>query len=203
VEVLSGVFRILACVVVVGGVTKVAFPAGFAAPLRSLGLPSGTLPARLIGSLEVGVGAAALVIAGRTGALLLAVTYACFTAVVVAARRAGAESCGCFGAVDAPPGWVHITVNAASTVVALAAIAIPPAGLLDALEPLGSAAAPYLALLALGTWLVVVVDTTGARLAEETAAVNRLGAVFRANNISGVGTPPPGRHAARPQRSRI
>ena len=68
------------------------------------------------------------ILGGRIAALVVAATYAVFTVVVVAARRAGAESCGCFGAVAAPPSTVHVVVNAASAVLALAAAVVGPGG---------------------------------------------------------------------------
>ncbi len=194
---LVGVFQVLAAVVVVGGVAKLWSPEAFASTLRSLGLPGSRPLARAVGLLEVAVGAACLWVGGRTAALVVALTYTVFTLVVVAAQRSGAASCGCFGATEAPPSVVHVAVNAVSAVAALAAAAVPPPGLAQTLSGQPAAGVPYLLLTGLAVWLVVVVDTTGARVVDELGAVRRLGPTFRDNNVRGVGV-----HATPPARRR-
>jgi hypothetical protein len=180
-DVLTGVFQILALVIAVGGVAKIVAPAAFATTLRSLRIPGGTTLARVSGLVEVALGVGAVLLGGRVAAALVAAAYAVFTVVVVAARRAGAASCGCFGAVAAPPSTLHVVVNGASAVLALlAAIAGPPA-LADVLADQPLAGIPYLVALATGAWLTVVADTTGAQLLDEMAAVRRLGPTFRDN----------------------
>ena len=52
-DVLTGVFQILAMVIAVGGVAKIVTPTAFAATLHALGLPGGTLAARASGVVEV------------------------------------------------------------------------------------------------------------------------------------------------------
>ena len=47
------------------------------------------------------------------------------------------------------------------------------------------AGVPYLVALSLGTWMVVVLDTTGAELWDRMADVRRLGPTFRDNSSSG------------------
>lgn len=180
-DVLTGVFEILALVIAVGGAAKIVAPAAFARTLRSLRVPGGVALARLSGVLEVAIGIGATILGGRIAALVVAATYAVFTVVVVAARRAGAESCGCFGAVAAPPSTVHVVVNAASAVLALAAAVVGPAALTDVLADQPLAGIPYLVTLGVGVWLTVVIDTTGAQLLEEMAAVRRLGPTYREN----------------------
>ena len=180
-DLLNGAFQILALVIAAGGVAKVARPAAFAATLRSLELPGGTAAARLSGTLEVAIGLGAVLVGGRAAALVVALAYAVFTAVVLAARRAGAESCGCFGAVAAPPSTVHVAVNAGSAVVAALAALVGPAALTEVLADQPLAGIPYLATLAVGVWLTVVVDTTGAQVIEEMSSVRRLGPTFRDN----------------------
>jgi uncharacterized membrane protein YphA (DoxX/SURF4 family) len=180
-DLLTGAFQILAAVIAVGGLTKVAAPDAFTATLRSLGLPGGRVAARVSGAVEVLVGVGAVVVGGRVAALVVAATYALFALVVLAARRAGAESCGCFGAVAAPPSTVHVTVNATSAAIALLAAVDGPLGLVDVLSDQPLAGIPYLVTIAIGVWLTVVLDTTGAQLVEEMAAVRRLGPTFRDN----------------------
>jgi hypothetical protein len=180
-DLLTGAFQILAAVIAVGGLTKVAAPDPFATTLRALQLPGGRTAARVSGVAEVVIGVGAIVVGGRAAALVVAATYAVFALVVVAARRAGAESCGCFGAVAAPPSTVHVVVNATSAAIALMAAVEGPVGLVDVLAEQPLAGIPYLMTIAVGVWLTVVLDTTGAQLVEEMAAVRRLGPTFRDN----------------------
>jgi uncharacterized membrane protein YphA (DoxX/SURF4 family) len=198
-DLLTGALQILAVVVVVGGAAKLVMPAAFSETLRSLGVPGGAPLARLAGLVEIGLGAAALIVGGRAWAAALAALYAVFTVVVVLARRRGAESCGCFGSVAAPPSTLHVVIDAASAAVALAAAIVGVPGLTDVLADQPLAGVPYLALIAIGAWLLVVADTTGAQLLDEMAAVRRLGPTFR-DNARGAGAP--ARTLARPNPTR-
>lgn len=196
-DLLNGVFQILALVIAAGGVAKLVAPDAFAATLRALRLPGGRAAARLSGVLEVVIGVGAVLVGGRFAALVVAATYSVFTLVVVAARRAGAESCGCFGAVAAPPSTVHVVVNATSAAIALLAVAEGPDGLGEVLAGQPLAGIPYLAAIAIGVWLTVVLDTTGAQVLEELAAVRRLGPTYRDNARAATvpaRTVPRGRH---------
>lgn len=178
-SVVTGAFQIVAVVIAVGGVAKIASPDGFSALLRTVGLPSGRLLARCCGAVEVALGVTATIVGGALAAGAVAAAYTVFTVAVAAARRSGASSCGCFGAVAAPPSKVHVVVNAASAVIALLAVVAVPASLSDVLSDQPLAGVPYLIAVAVGAWLVVVLDTTGAQLAEELTAVSALGPVFR------------------------
>ena len=184
-DVLTGAFQILALVIVVGGVAKIASPTGFSSLLRTLGLPSGRLVAQASGVLEVVLGAAALVYGGRVAALLLAGVYAGFTVVVMAARRSGAASCGCFGAVAAPPSTVHVVVNSVSSLIALAAAVGGPSSLTDTLADQPLAAVPYVLAVLTGVWLTVVLDTTGAEVIDGIGRVREQGPAFRAHTATG------------------
>lgn len=142
-ETLAGPFYVAAFLLVVGGVAKLARPATAAAALRGAGLPGGRRTVRVAGAAEVVVGLAAIVTGSRLAAVALAVAYLGFTGfVVLAMRRSGVSSCGCFGRADAPPGWIHVAVDLAA-VVAAAAVAFAPIGsmvvLLDG-RPLWAAA---------------------------------------------------------------
>lgn len=166
-DVLTGAFQILALVIVVGGVAKIASPDGFSSLLRTLGLPSGRRLSQASGLIEVLLGTCALVYGGRIAAVLLAVAYSVFALVVAAARRAGAASCGCFGAVAAAPSKVHVVVNAVSTAIALGAAIGGPAALSDVLADQPMWAVPYVLAVCTGVWLTVVLDTTGATVFDD------------------------------------
>ncbi|HEY8860385.1 MAG TPA: DoxX family membrane protein, partial [Gaiellales bacterium] len=57
---------VLAAVLVVAGLGKLRAPAAAADAMRAAGLYSGAVPARLVGTAEVGVGALALVAPSRS-----------------------------------------------------------------------------------------------------------------------------------------
>lgn len=199
---LTAVFQILAIVVAVGGVAKIVAPIAFSTTLAALGAPSGPAVARLCGAVEVAIGAGALVAGGRVAAAVLAVTYATFAVVVVAARRAGATSCGCFGAASAAPSRLHVAVNATSAALATLAVAVGPETLADSLADQPLAGVPYLASLAVATWLVIVLDTTGAEVATRVAEVRQLGPTFRDNSHGTVPSRTQHRHSGSPTPAR-
>ncbi len=188
-DLLVAAFQVAAVVVVVSGVFKVASPAAFGATLSSLGLSAGRGVARVCGIAEVAVGGAALLFGGRVGSLVVAALYGVFCVVIVAARRSGVASCGCFGSVTAPPSALHVAVNALSGGVALLSAVVPPDPLIDVLEAQPLAGLPYLVLLASAAALVVVLDTAGAQVVTELQAVRSLRPVFAENNVRGSGSP--------------
>ena len=183
-DVLTGALQILASVIAVGGVAKIASPDGFASLLRTLGLPGTRAVSRACGAVEVVLGVGAVVAGGTIAAALVGLTYTAFAVVVLLARRSGASSCGCFGSVASPPSPVHVVVNAVSAVVAFAAAAVDPASLADSLSGQPLLAIPYLVTIATAVWLVVVLDTTGALLADRTVEVARMGPRFREHSAT-------------------
>ena len=151
---------VLAVVLVVAGGGKLRSPAAAADALRSAGLPSGALPARLVGTAEAAIGLLVLVAPARPALLLMAALYAVLAAFALRLLLAAepAASCGCFGA-DAPPSPLHAGFDAGAALVALSAAFDPPPGLpeLAARAPLagvalvaGCLAAAYAMTLVLG-----------------------------------------------------
>ncbi|MHB1140046.1 MAG: MauE/DoxX family redox-associated membrane protein [Microthrixaceae bacterium] len=198
-DVLTGALQILASVIAVGGVAKLASPDGFSSLLRTLGLPSSRALSRACGVLEVVMGVGAVVVGGTVAALLVGSAYTTFAVVVLLARRAGAASCGCFGSVASPPSIVHVVVNSVSAAVAFVAAAVDPASLADSLADQPLAAVPYLVTVATAVWLVVVIDTTGAVLADRTLEVAHMGPRFREHSAT---SPAPARTTHRHRSTR-
>jgi len=134
---------VLAVVLVVAGGGKLRSPAAAADALRSAGLPSGALPARLVGTAEAAIGLVVLVAPSRPALLLMAALYAVLGAFALRLLLAAepAASCGCFGA-DAPPSPLHAAFDAGAALVALGAAFDPPPGLpeLAARAPLAGVA---------------------------------------------------------------
>lgn len=125
---LAGPYLAAAGLLVLAGVPKLRDPMPLVRALRSAGWPSGRRLVRLVAGVEVVVGVAAVVRPSRPTALLLAISYAVFTAfVVVALRRGGVlASCGCFGRADTPPTIAHAASTAGAALVALAIAVRPP-----------------------------------------------------------------------------
>ena len=187
-DVLSGLFGMVAVVLVVSGVAKLWSPTGFVDLLRALGVTVPRAVGQVVGALEVTVGLVAVVVGGRAVAAAVAVLYGVFAVAVVLARRAGAPSCGCFGAVSAPPSAVHAVVNVASALVAAAAAALGAPSLLDVLRAQPLVGLPFLTFVLLGAALVVVVDTTGAQVVQGIGDVAALGPQFRENAVAAART---------------
>jgi len=180
-DVLTAAFGVCSVVLAISGVAKLRSPRPTSRLLADLGLPSGASVVRLIGTAELAVGVAALLVGGPVLALVVAVLYGAFAVIVVFARRAGSESCGCFGATAAPPSAVHVVVNAISAAVALGAAVAGVDSVLDVVGNQPAMGIPYLVAIATASLLVVALDTTGAELAQEVAAVRQLAPTFRAN----------------------
>lgn len=178
---LTGTFHVVAAVIVAGGVAKALDPDPFASLLRSLRLPHGRLWARGAAVTEIAVGVWAIVAGGRLAALVVGSLYLLFAAVVVLARRAGAASCGCFGAAAAPPSVVHVVVNLASGSLALLATLgeLPGLGTVLAGQPVGGML--YVFLVALGAWLLVTLDTVGSVVVDHIGLVASMRPTFREN----------------------
>ncbi len=172
-EVLVGSFGVVAAVLVVSGVAKVVTPAPTASLLATLHLPASPSIARLLGLVEITVGAAAVLVGGPALAIAVSALYLAFAAVVAVARRAGAPSCGCFGAGAAPPNQVHVWVNLVSAVVALATAIAVGSSVLDLLGDQPARGVPLMILMAAGVVLVVGLDTAGADLFDQMSAIRR------------------------------
>lgn len=102
-------------------------PAATVGALRALRLPSKPWFVRVLGLLEVGVGATALAFDSRAAAVMVAVSYAAFAGFVMLALRRGTMvgSCGCFGRADTPPTLTHLVLNVAAAAVAAGIVARP------------------------------------------------------------------------------
>lgn len=158
-----------ALLLVAAGAIKVTRPGTTRIAMRTAGLASTPVAARLVGAGEVAVGLYALSFAGRVGAALVVAAYVAFAGFAERLRRVGrgAAPCGCFGATSAPVGVLHVVVNLVVAAGAAGAMASPsdPAVHAAAATPLrGAVFAGFTVLLA---WLVLVALTT---LPELTAA---------------------------------
>ena len=128
-DALAGPYLASAALLVAAGGSKLADPLSLVRALRSARLPGGALLVRAVAAGEVLLGLAAVVTGARAAAVLVALSYAAFTAFVLLALRRGGvlASCGCFGKDDTPPTLTHVAVTGALAAVA-AVVAVRPLG---------------------------------------------------------------------------
>lgn len=153
---------LVACaLLVLAGLAKVLSPAATSGALRAVSLPSSIGLVRTIGVGEVVLGIGAGASGSRIAMAIVAAAYLCFTGFVALALRSGrpVQSCGCFGAVDTPPSWIHLVVTSGFAIIAgWCAVAGTPS-MADLIEGEPLAGVPYLAAVAAVTYLFVVVLT--------------------------------------------
>lgn len=128
---LLGPYLVAAALLVLAGAPKIREPAPAVRALASVGLPAYPWLVRVLGAVEMAIGAAALVVGGRIPAILVAASYAAFSGFVAGALLRGGvlSSCGCFGRADTPPTRTHLGVTLALAGVGLA-LAVRPLGAL-------------------------------------------------------------------------
>lgn len=162
-SVLAFVVHTAAVVVAVTGVRKLVDPVAIDEALTKSGLPAGPLVGRLIGGAEVAIGVAVLAVGGRLPAAALALLYGGFLAFIVVNRLRGLDvPCGCVGESTAPPGLLHVTIDAAATVAAVVAVVVPVGAAADWVDD-GAAGVAALGGVVVAAALVVVALEVAAR----------------------------------------
>lgn len=125
-DALAPPFLLAAAVLCLAGAAKLQSPSAAAAALRTLRLPAGRAAVRAFAVGELGLGAWCAVAPGRVNAMLMAGVYCAFAglSILLARRR---QSCGCFGASDAPASPVQAALSASLSAISVAAaITTPP-----------------------------------------------------------------------------
>jgi hypothetical protein len=126
---------------------------------------------------EAVVGATALLVPRPWSAALVAVSYVSFAVFVAHSRSTGGaiSSCGCFGTPDTPATLVHLVVNAALALSAMAvAWSAPSSGtVVGILSHQPDRGIPLVVVSALGAWLVYL-------------AISVMAAVQAARSLTGV-----------------
>jgi hypothetical protein len=155
VTVAAGPFAIAAALLVLAGAPKVVRPRDTVNALRAAGIPAPNVFVRVLAFAEVAIGIDALVRGNRPSAVLVALSYSVFTVFVLLALRRSTPlaSCGCFGRDDTPPTWIHVAIDAAAVVAAVAVAVDPGVGLPDVLRDQPLAGVPFVILLVSGTFL--------------------------------------------------
>jgi hypothetical protein len=160
-DVLAPVFFIAAGLLIAAGFAKIVRPRPTAQALSDVGWPASDGIARVVGVVEVCVGAAAMLAGGIPAAVALSVVYLVFAAflgfVLVAHPDAG--SCGCAGAKAVPPSCLHLVLNLGAATVGAAFAAVAGPGAIAWIRELGGTALIVVPGLALSAWLAVVAVT--------------------------------------------
>ena len=155
----EGWFFLSAALLLVSGGAKLRDPTPTAGALRAATLPSARPLVFLLAAGETIVGAGSLLLGGRIFGWLLAGLYMGFAVFVAVAlrRRLPIASCGCFGKTDTPPSLLHLVLNLTAVGGGIRAAITPSRPLVAALAGQPLLGIPYLAFLAVGTFLAYLV----------------------------------------------
>ena len=125
----------------------------------------------------------AALFSGRPAAWIVGFLYAAFALIVLRAVLAGANSCGCFGRLDAPPSLIHVAGNltlAAMSFIAAGAASPPVPAVVQAVGESPTTGVALAAVIGLLAGLVLVAFTAlPEALAARSAGGGRVG-LFRA-----------------------
>jgi hypothetical protein len=181
VTVLAGLVGMVGVLLAAGGVSKARQPTPTVRSMRAVRLPAGAGAVRGLAVVEVLLGAALVVVAGRWPCAAAAVLFTVFTAISARLVRLGpdAGSCGCFGDRSSPPSWWHVGVDAAAVVVLVAGAVTGTTGVADHWRSLPGQGYVVLGLVALGGYLLIALMTV---------LPDTLAAIHGRDEPAGVGT---------------
>jgi hypothetical protein len=126
-EVLTALFLTCSGLLVYAGAVKLREPEPTGEALRLAGMPDSRHLVRALGTGEVALGSAAIVLGGAPVATLVGLVYLSF-AVFAARQRASGADCGCLGQ-PAPVTRLHVVVNVSAALTAAVAVVRPVPGI--------------------------------------------------------------------------
>jgi hypothetical protein len=175
--VLAGPYAVAALLLGVAGIAKVVRPAPARRALINLGLPVPISVIRAGAGAEACLAGAALATGNRVVAAGVAASFLAFTAFVAVAivRPTTVGDCGCFGGAESPPTFLHLTINAAFTLVAVLASATGVRSLFTEVRLRPGLGVPLVALVSLATWFAYL-------CLSELAALT---ALFKSQSVGG------------------
>ena len=125
-EYAAAVYLMAAVLLGAAGAAKATAPEPASSALARLQLYHRLWAVRLLGVVELAVAVSAFIVGGFVPATALAALYAAFAVVAAAMVRSGSEvPCGCFGRIEMPTTWRHVTANILAAVAALVAASWP------------------------------------------------------------------------------
>jgi hypothetical protein len=160
-DVLAPVFFLAAGLLVLAGAAKILRPDPTAQALLDAGLPGTLAAARVVGTVEVTVGAWASLAPAAGGAIVLGGLYLVFAGYLgfLLAARPDAGSCGCAGSTAVPPSRLHLALNLGASATGFAYATTEAPGVGSWIVSLGWAAVPVVFGLVVAGWLAVVAVT--------------------------------------------
>ncbi len=158
---LAPVFFLAAGLLVLAGAAKILRPDPTAQALLDAGLPGTLAAARVVGTVEVTVGAWASLAPAAGGAIALGGLYLVFAGYLgfLLAARPDAGSCGCAGSTAVPPSRLHLALNLGASATGFAYATTEAPGVWSWIVSLGWAAVPVVFGLVVAGWLAVVAVT--------------------------------------------
>ena len=150
-----------AALLAAAGAVKLVRPQPAASALSAAGLPGGEGAGRALGAVEVAIGSWALIGPSTISDAAVAVAYLAFAAFVgfLLVARPHAPSCGCAGAKDVPPSWLHLLLNLIAAAAGAVGAISPSLGIGRVAESLGWAQLPFVSGMAAAGALAVVAVT--------------------------------------------
>jgi hypothetical protein len=155
---------VYSALLVVTGLAKLRRPTETSRALAAFGLPSSFVIGWTLGTVEVGIGIAALVTSAQWAYLAQGLLYLSFAGWVVLAmsRDVPLASCGCLGRDDTPPYWGHLVLDFGGAGVALLGVVTGSIGI-SVITP-SLAGVTHLTLIGIGVFLAWLILDAGARL---------------------------------------
>ncbi|MYH95351.1 MAG: hypothetical protein F4129_02465 [Acidimicrobiia bacterium] len=152
-EYVAAVYLIAAVLLGAAGAAKAVTPEPASAALARIQLYHRPWAVRLLGVVELVVAVSAFVLGGIGPATALAALYAGFAVVAAAMVRSDSvEPCGCFGRIEMPATWRHVTVNVLAVVIGLLAASWPVTAVDQLFDGQKWLLAPFFVVVAGGTY---------------------------------------------------
>jgi hypothetical protein len=163
----TGAFLAACMLLAWSGCTKLRRPDATQHAAHALGMPSTRTTVRALGSIELGVAVAGVLVGGIAALAVAAV----FTGLAIVShrllRRAPSTPCGCLGSPEAPVSRAHVAINVGAVVVAI--VAAPGVSPLAALSTQPLAGVPFVVLAACTARLAALTMDQLPALAREAA----------------------------------
>jgi hypothetical protein len=159
VPIIAGPFHVIVGLLLIAGVAKLARPGPTAEVAQAAGIPFASSIVRVFAVAEIVAAVAAFAVGGRYTAAAVGGLYAVFAGFIVMLKMRGIKTagCGCFGQEsDDPPGFLHVAIDLVAAGIATIAVVAPVPDLYTVLADQPLAGVPYVAFVAIGVWLMMV-----------------------------------------------
>lgn len=164
-DLLLGPLYVATLLLVASGVAKARNPIPTAQALLTAGWPHRPAFVRALGGVELAA-AGTMLVEPRYGAAAVGALYGGFFAFLasVLLRDVDMASCGCTGATDTPPTWLHASFNLAVTACAAGGALLGARSTAGLVHVLGPSAVIFAVAVAIAAWLAYLIVQLGPRL---------------------------------------